>query len=71
LNSPVTEISDIGAHVVISAMGTQYIADHAVVTVSLGVLQRRAIIFSPPHSKQKQRALKHLGMGNLHKERFA
>jgi polyamine oxidase len=38
-----------------------------VVTASLGVLQRRAINFSPPLSKQKQRALEHLGMGNLHK----
>jgi Flavin containing amine oxidoreductase len=38
LNSPVTEISDIGSEVVVSAVGTKYIAHHAVVTVSLGVL---------------------------------
>jgi Flavin containing amine oxidoreductase len=67
LNSPVTEISDIGSEVVVSAVGTKYIAHHAVVTVSLGVLQRHAIIFSPPLSNKKHRALKHLGMGNLHK----
>jgi hypothetical protein len=67
LNSPVDEIADIGAHVVVRVMGKQYIADHIVVTVSLGVLQHGAIIFSPPLSQQKQRALEHLGMGNLHK----
>ena len=38
-----------------------------VVTVSIGVLQHGAIIFSPPLSQQKQRALEHLGLGNLHK----
>jgi monoamine oxidase len=42
-------------------------ADHAIVTVPLGVLKRGTLGFSPPLSDGKQAAISRLGVGLLHK----
>jgi monoamine oxidase len=45
----------------------EYFADRVIVTVPLGVLKAKAIIFNPPLSEQKQTAIDKLGMGVLNK----
>lgn len=67
LRSKVSAIRDSGAGVVVSTDEFDFHADHAIVTVPLGVLQSDAIKFMPALSKAKTRALQTLGMGNLHK----
>jgi monoamine oxidase len=67
LRSPVSGIRDEGASVAVSAGSREYQSDYVVVTVPLGVLQKGVIDFSPELSNVKQKALKGLGMGNLHK----
>ncbi|QQZ29959.1 FAD-dependent oxidoreductase [Thiothrix subterranea] len=42
-------------------------ADHAVITLPLGVLKSRQIAFSPPLPARKQQAINTLGMGTLNK----
>lgn len=67
LRTPVHAVLDTGAEAVVSTQVGDFHADHAIVTVPLGVLQSGAIKFTPALSKTKVRALKALGMGNLHK----
>lgn len=49
------------------ADGSSLTADHAVITVPLGVLKAGAIAFDPPLSAPKQDAVGRLGMGLLNK----
>ncbi len=46
---------------------TEFLADHVVVTVPLGVLQSGKVRFSPPLPQDKQNAIAKLGMGVLNK----
>ena len=67
LNMPVEAITDTGRGVLVAAGRQEYSARYALVTVPLGVLQKGAIKFSPSLSRAKTKALRGLGMGNLHK----
>ena len=44
-----------------------YRAEAVLVTVPLGVLKEKAIIFDPPLLEEKQSAIDRLGFGNLNK----
>ncbi len=46
---------------------TEFIADHVVVTLPLGVLQANSVRFSPELPRSKQNAIAKLGMGVLNK----
>lgn len=46
---------------------TEFIADHIVVTLPLGVLQANSVRFSPELPRSKQDAIAKLGMGVLNK----
>jgi monoamine oxidase len=46
---------------------TEFIADHVVVTLPLGVLQAKSVRFSPELPRSKQNAIAKLGMGVLNK----
>ncbi|WOD38259.1 flavin monoamine oxidase family protein [Nodosilinea sp. E11] len=46
---------------------TEFIADHVVVTLPLGVLQAKSVRFSPELPRSKQDAIAKLGMGVLNK----
>ncbi len=46
---------------------TEFIADHVVVTLPLGVLQAKRVRFSPELPRSKQNAIAKLGMGVLNK----
>jgi polyamine oxidase len=67
LRTPVHAVADTGDSVLVSTDAEAVHADAAIVTVSLGVLKSGAIRFTPGLAKAKRRAMKALGMGNLHK----
>jgi monoamine oxidase len=46
---------------------TEFIADHVVVTLPLGILQAKSVRFSPELPRSKQNAIAKLGMGVLNK----
>ncbi|MFH7243989.1 MAG: flavin monoamine oxidase family protein [Spirulina sp.] len=48
-------------------MTAEFLADHVVVTLPLGVLQSGNVRFSPPLPQDKQNAIAKLGMGVLNK----
>ena len=50
--------------------GSEYSVDHVIVTVSLGVLKSRDLVFDPPLPVAKQRATRRLGMGLMVKVSF-
>ena len=47
--------------------GTQLLANHVIVTVSLGVLKHKSIVFIPELSGEKIESIERLGMGNVMK----
>ncbi len=46
---------------------TEFVADHVVVTLPLGVLQAQRVRFTPPLPSEQQNAIARLGMGVLNK----
>ena len=67
LNSPVTEVDYSGDGVKVSAEGRVFEASHALVTVSVGVLKKKTIVFNPPLPERKLKAVAQLQMGNMQK----
>jgi monoamine oxidase len=67
LNSTVTEVDYSGDGVTVSAGGSVFHAANALITVSVGVLQKRKIAFKPGLPKEKLEAIDHLQMGNMQK----
>ncbi|XP_053595543.1 spermine oxidase [Microplitis demolitor] len=71
LNTKVTEIKLNKNHPVVkvtTANGQEYFADHVIVTVSLGVLQKNCDkLFSPPLPKTKLNAIKNYSFGHTAK----
>lgn len=63
----VSEIDHRGPGVTIATDNGQYTGDTVIVTLPLGVLQQGAVVFEPPLSSAKQRAIAALGMGVLDK----
>ena len=67
LNSPVTEVDYSGDGVKVSAAGRVFEGSHALVTVSVGVLKKKKIAFSPELPERKLKAIAQLQMGNMQK----
>jgi monoamine oxidase len=67
LNSPVSSINYEGKKVKIGASNQTLETDFVLVTVSLGVLKRERITFTPAMPKSKQQAIRNIGMGNVNK----
>lgn len=68
LNSAVNKIEDDGDKAIVTtAAGEVFSASEVIVTVPLGVLQKGSITFMPELPAYKQKAIKSLQMGNLHK----
>jgi len=67
LNSPVTKVAYSEDGAVIEAGDRHYKASNALVTVSVGVLRAKRIVFEPVLPEWKQDAIDHLQMGNLQK----
>lgn len=66
--APVTAIAREAAGVAVTLAGGEVVtADHAVVTVPLGVLKAGSIAFAGGLSPERQAAIQTLGMGLLHK----
>jgi monoamine oxidase len=51
-------------------MTETYRAEAVLITVPLGVLKEKAIVFDPPLPEEKQSAIDRLGFGNLNKVRY-
>jgi monoamine oxidase len=51
----------------VTTQKTEFVADHVVVTLPLGVLQAQQVVFSPKLPPDKQNAIAKLGMGVLNK----
>jgi len=67
LNSPVTEVDYSGDGVKVSTGGGVFEGSHALVTVSVGVLKKKKIAFSPPLPEEKRKAIDRIQMGNMQK----
>ena len=67
LSSPVDEIVWGDTGVVLHIAGQEVLADHVVITLPLGVLKTKGVIFSPPLPPDKQGAIDRFGMGLLDK----
>jgi monoamine oxidase len=67
LSEPVTTIAPLPNGVEVITPRGAYRADHAIVTVPLGVLQSGDIRFAEPLAASRQRAIDGLGMGLLNK----
>ena len=67
LNSPVSKVDYFETGVAVQAGGRSYKGLHALVSVSVGVLQAKKIRFKPELPDWKQFAIDHLQMGNLQK----
>ena len=63
----VNSIDHRDAGVKVTTSAGEFVGDHAVITVPLGVLQQETITFDPPLSAAKQEAINALGMGVLDK----
>ena len=67
-SAPVAAITPESTGVVITLRGGEILrADHALVTVPLGVLKKGDIVFGRPLASSRQRAIETLGMGLLNK----
>ncbi len=64
---PVKEITASNKSVKVVTEDTEYEGDFVIVTVPLGVLKKKNIVFDPPLPDSKIRAIDSLGMGNLNK----
>nr|WP_150524293.1 FAD-dependent oxidoreductase [Roseibium sediminis] len=70
-NAPVTALSPDGEGVATTLAGGEVLsADHAVVTVPLGVLKAGGLLFAEPLSIARQKAIEAIGMGLLSKVWF-
>jgi monoamine oxidase len=67
LKSPVTEVDYSGNGVKVSAGGRVFHGSSALITVSVGVLKKKRIVFKPGLPKEKLDAIEHLQMGNMQK----
>lgn len=67
LGQVVQEIQWQRSPVRVFTQNTEFIADHVVVTLPLGVLQAKSVRFSPELPHRKQNAIAKLGMGVLNK----
>jgi monoamine oxidase len=67
LNEPVARIAHDAAGVTVSTPSGGLRGSHAIVTVSVGVLQAGKIAFDPPLPESKLAAIERLDMGNLEK----
>jgi monoamine oxidase len=68
LGQTVTRLAPRAAGLAVTlADGSELLADHAVVTLPLGVLQSGSVRFAEPLSPSRQRAIAALGMGLLNK----
>ena len=67
LNSPVNEVDYFRDGVKVSAGGRVFEGSHALVTVSVGVLKKKKIVFNPPLPERKLKAIAQLQMGNMQK----
>jgi monoamine oxidase len=67
LAEPVTGIAPAAAGVEVRTLHGTHRADHAIVTLPLGVLQSGSIRFAEPLARKRQRAIDGLGMGLLNK----
>jgi monoamine oxidase len=67
LQEPVRRIAHGAAGVTVTTSTGSYQGSHAIVTVSVGVLQADAIEFEPPLSPAKRAAIARLDMGDLEK----
>lgn len=68
LNSAISRVTSRSADVSITLRdGSTLKADHAIITVPLGVLKAGAIAFDPPLPLAKRQAIERLGMGLLNK----
>ena len=67
LSSPVDEVTWGDDGVVLHLAGQEHRADHVVVTLPLGVLKTKGVVFSPPIPPNKQGAIDRFGMGLLDK----
>jgi monoamine oxidase len=67
LNSPVTAVDYSGDAVKVSAGGKVFTGTYALITVSVGVLQKKIIKFNPDLPDDKRYAIDHLRMGNMQK----
>ena len=67
LGQVVKEIQRFGTSVKVISQNSEFSADHVIVTVPLGVLKSKKIIFSPELPQTKIDAINKLGMGVLNK----
>lgn len=67
LNSPVTGVDYSVDSVKVSAGGRVFEGSNALVTVSVGVLKKKKIAFTPELPKEKLQAIDRLQMGNMQK----
>ena len=67
LNSPVTEVEYTEDGVKVSAGGRAFRGLNALVTVSVGVLKKKKIVFKPELPREKLEAIDRLQMGNMQK----
>lgn len=67
LNSPVTRVEYGDNKVIVDAAGRHYQAANALVTVSVGILQKKRIAFQPELPVWKEDAIDHLRMGHMQK----
>ena len=67
LGQVVKEIQRFGTSVKVNSQNSEFSADHVIVTVPLGVLKSKKIIFSPELPQTKIDAINKLGMGVLNK----
>ncbi len=67
LSSPVDKVAWRNDEVVLHIAGQEHVADHVVITLPLGVLKAKGVVFSPPLPEDKQGAIDRFGMGLLNK----
>jgi len=67
LSSPIDEVAWGDEGVVLRIAGKEYLADHVIITLPLGVLKTKGVVFSPPLPDDKQGAIDRFGMGLLDK----
>lgn len=70
LSSPVSNVEVVGGTIKVTTAppaGVEFIAEHVIVTVPIGVLKANTIAFSPALPSAKQNAITRLGSGLLNK----
>ncbi len=67
LGEAVVEIAPVGAGIEVITTQGRYVADHAIVTLPLGVLKAGVVHFAQPLGRKRQHAINGLEMGLLNK----